>query len=412
VKGFKRVVVSAGLGAVLSCSSILGIGSLANADEAPGNSEGGASSVSTPTPSGQTPQTAVAPTEHGEEVLPTTPTTTKEESGTPTHQSTAAPNPPTESTGGGKTSNGSTPKDSTSTGSSSQTVTETTTSTAPTKGHNPVLICHKGQEITVDDDAVAAHLAHGDNLGKCFTGGPKPVTTIEVFWAMPNGGTPNNVTWPQTLANGTNLQCGIWYQVDTYLSGEAARFVLDGVLNLGEDYQNDTQRGAISWRFVYGGDCPVIPPKPDDGLDSSTTTAYDCTTGIATDKLTEHHYTWTLAPDNVWVKAYVEPPQVTTTTRPIDAKEHTCPVNTPTTPSSPTTPTATPTPGSVSTVTGNTTATPTLGVSTVTTPPTDRILAKTGANYGAWPWVIGFGLLVIGAIVFLIVLFRGPDSED
>lgn len=34
-------------------------------------------------------------------------------------------------------------------------------------GHDPVTICHKGKTIVVDDDAVPAHLKHGDTLGEC-----------------------------------------------------------------------------------------------------------------------------------------------------------------------------------------------------------------------------------------------------
>ena len=33
--------------------------------------------------------------------------------------------------------------------------------------HEAVLICHKGREITVDANAVPAHLAHGDRVGSC-----------------------------------------------------------------------------------------------------------------------------------------------------------------------------------------------------------------------------------------------------
>ena len=33
--------------------------------------------------------------------------------------------------------------------------------------HDPVVICHKGREITVDANAVPAHLAHGDKVGSC-----------------------------------------------------------------------------------------------------------------------------------------------------------------------------------------------------------------------------------------------------
>ena len=49
------------------------------------------------------------------------------------------------------------------------------------KGHTPVVICHKPGEpaehtIIVDDDAVPAHLAHGDYLGRC--GSAVAVTTL------------------------------------------------------------------------------------------------------------------------------------------------------------------------------------------------------------------------------------------
>lgn len=74
---------------------------------------------------------------------------------------------------------------------------------------------------------------------------------------MPNGGTPENVTWPQTAAN--DPECGVWYQVDTYLTSERDTFVADGILTIGEDYQTQYQRGAISWRFVFGGECPPPP---------------------------------------------------------------------------------------------------------------------------------------------------------
>lgn len=42
-------------------------------------------------------------------------------------------------------------------------------------GHDPVTICHNGHTITVDDDAVPAHLAHGDTLGECE---PEPCPSV------------------------------------------------------------------------------------------------------------------------------------------------------------------------------------------------------------------------------------------
>jgi hypothetical protein len=49
-------------------------------------------------------------------------------------------------------------------------------------GHDPVTICHKPDgpdiTITVDDSAVAAHLAHGDSLGPC-EGETTTTTTVD-----------------------------------------------------------------------------------------------------------------------------------------------------------------------------------------------------------------------------------------
>lgn len=35
------------------------------------------------------------------------------------------------------------------------------------KGHTPVTVCHHGKSLTMDAEALAAHLAHGDTLGDC-----------------------------------------------------------------------------------------------------------------------------------------------------------------------------------------------------------------------------------------------------
>lgn len=97
-----------------------------------------------------------------------------------------------------------------------------------------------------------------------------PPATVEVAWAMPTGSGPcpvgptgttgcDNTGWPQTYLPDPELAlCGLWIQHDIYLVDEAARYTADGILTNGEDHRTDTQRGAISWRFTYTGDCP--PP--------------------------------------------------------------------------------------------------------------------------------------------------------
>jgi len=118
------------------------------------------------------------------------------------------------------------------------------------------VICHQPgtpaqQTLTVDDNALKGHLKHGDTLGECA---PLPVP-VEGWWLMPNGGTAEHVTWPQTATPAGVVPCGVTAQVDTYPSQAALdTLAADGVLTLGEDYGI-----AESWRFVYGGDCPVEP---------------------------------------------------------------------------------------------------------------------------------------------------------
>jgi len=92
--------------------------------------------------------------------------------------------------------------------------------------------------------------------------------TVEVFWSMPSyeGGaedvpTAETATWPQLHSPAGAVECGVWYQVDTYTKAEAKRFTRDGILEHGEDHG-----AAISWRFVYGGDCdpePPVLPEPE-----------------------------------------------------------------------------------------------------------------------------------------------------
>lgn len=293
MKASKRVLLSAGLGTSIAISGILGIGIIpgAFADETtatPTTSEGGASSVSTST---DTPsQTKLGNTSTADP----TPTTT-ETPDTPGQESSDESSQPTESLDAGT----STPTtEATSPGSGNQTKS---TPTTENRGSNPVTICHKPgtnaqQTLTVDDNALKGHLGHGDTVGECAA--PE---TVEIFWTLPNGGTPDNVTWPQPYA-GTQDQCGVWYQADTYLKSEAENYTADGILTLGEDYQSATQRGAISWRFVYGGDCPVVvvPPKPQVTTDVSQRWVWDCPVQHLWSTAVTHDWTYDVA-TNTWL---------------------------------------------------------------------------------------------------------------
>lgn len=96
--------------------------------------------------------------------------------------------------------------------------------------------------------------------------------TVTVVWEMPTPAdgwsappTADTATWPQTLADPANLSCGVWHQADVYLASEAPMFTADGILTLGEDFGSDSQRGAISWSFIYGGDCVIPEPECPEG---------------------------------------------------------------------------------------------------------------------------------------------------
>ena len=42
-----------------------------------------------------------------------------------------------------------------------------TTNIQTVEGSQKVTICHNGHEITVNEEAVAKHIAHGDTIGPC-----------------------------------------------------------------------------------------------------------------------------------------------------------------------------------------------------------------------------------------------------
>lgn len=211
-------------------------------------------------------------------------------------------------------------------------------------------ICHVTHSETNPDETIevaneavlAAHLAHGDYLGACVVEPVDPppvdnppvdeppvdeppvdnpptdeppvdppvdeepvdppvdvVVTDEVWWELPDGGTPpDHVTWPQPIADENALDCGVWYQVDTYDVRDIPALIADGVLTYGEDFDV-----VISWRFVFGGEC--VPDYPGDIVtvtDGEPVT--DCDAVTVSFVRTTSTSTGTLV-DNAWV--YGEP---------------------------------------------------------------------------------------------------------
>jgi hypothetical protein len=135
---------------------------------------------------------------------------------------------------------------------------------------------------------------------------PTPGTETEAPPDTPATPQPESSAAPsqptENMDSGQSDQCGVWYQADTYLKSEAENYTADGILTLGEDYQSATQRGAISWRFVYGGDCPlvVVPPKPQVTTDVSQRWVWDCPVQHLWSTVVTHDWTYDVA-TNTWL---------------------------------------------------------------------------------------------------------------
>ncbi|WP_354567682.1 hypothetical protein [Glaciihabitans sp. UYNi722] len=85
---------------------------------------------------------------------------------------------------------------------------------------------------------------------------------VEGWWTLPNGGTADNVTWPQPAITEATQVCGTVSQVDTYPS-QAALDALraDGFLTLVDGHPEDSGV-VISWRFVTAPECGIPPVDP------------------------------------------------------------------------------------------------------------------------------------------------------
>lgn len=87
-----------------------------------------------------------------------------------------------------------------------------------------------------------------------------PPETKTLEWTLPNGGTRENVTWPQPPYVS---ECGVWVQVDIYPYGTAEEKTRtdalddDGLLTYGEDH------GWVkSWSFRQAAPC--VTPTPTE----------------------------------------------------------------------------------------------------------------------------------------------------
>lgn len=100
--------------------------------------------------------------------------------------------------------------------------------------------------------------------GQPVNASEQPSDTVEVFWSMPDGGTPEHVTYPQSYSPDGAVLPGVCYQIDTYSSADAALFTADNTLFEGEDYAevNGPGTGVISWRFECVPAVEVVAPVP------------------------------------------------------------------------------------------------------------------------------------------------------
>lgn len=243
-----RWIAATAAAVLIAGGTALGVALPAAADDAPpaAQTEGSTSS----------PESTPAATDSQPEMLTSSP-----ESSTADTDSQESSSPAPE--------NSSATVDSAPVESSKSSTSAGTSSPANPPKHDPITLCHQPntpaqQTLTVDDSAAKGHLKHGDTLGVC----PTPV---EGWWLMPDGGTAEHVTWPQTATDPGNVPCGVTAQVDTYPSQAVLdQLRADGVLKAGED-----SAVVMSWRFVYGGDCktPVV------GLPSITVTPPGCAAG-------------------------------------------------------------------------------------------------------------------------------------
>lgn len=111
------------------------------------------------------------------------------------------------------------------------------------------------------------------------TNSPSPeLRTVTNAFLLPNGGTPENVTWPQPLTDPSKCGDG-WLQVDVWrgTKEQIDRILEDGKLDAGED-----SAVIVSWSFVKQTGCMVTPPPTTPPVTTPPVTAPPVTPPVTT----------------------------------------------------------------------------------------------------------------------------------
>lgn len=196
--------------------------------------------------------------------------------------------------------------------------------------------------------------------------------TTEVWWLLPEGGSPSNVTWPQTYLPDSTVPCDRWAQVDRYPVSAIPALIADGLLSW-VNGQPEDHAVVISWRFEQGPPCETPTSAPTTVPTTEPTTAP------------------TTEPSAVPTTAPTEKPTGTPITEPAPHLPQV----------TGSVPTALAPPLAVTAPTSAPTTEPTAEATTTTT------LAATGADVSPWRAAGALGLIGVGAGLIVAARKRG-----
>lgn len=165
---------------------------------------------------------------------------------------------------------------------------------------------------------------------------PEPVEQYRIMrWTLPDGGTPENVTWPQPVFDPAAIECGtsVWVQVDQYpYTTDEERQRTDALDDDGLLLQGEDHGWVVGWAFEQytAEECVVIPPAPETRIETRESTTEDCESGLTT-TVTEGRSSEPVYVEetNSWIDGpWSEWEQIASSVRPVTAEE--CPVTPPT----------------------------------------------------------------------------------